>query len=109
MVIKLRKIGVRYIVSSCADITGHALDRELDYLDTFESGLAAKYQALYTATIGNRKHADIKYRRNLFLQMSDICRSNQINFGITWEPDENNESIAEDYSYGADSFFESLE
>lgn len=92
------KYQVACILSSVADIVPGNLDNEIQYLDTIQKGLSQKYKLLYTKKINGRLHADLGYRVNLFTQMREICRSANIPFGITWEPDEVGNSICSLYS-----------
>lgn len=101
LAITLRSLNVRHIVSSVADITVGALERESSYLDSYAAGLSEKYKRLYTEKIGGRMHASVEYRKNIFAGMLDICKRLEVGFGITWEPDRDGTSLARNFSYGA--------
>lgn len=99
LVDELKKRKVRYIVSSVADIIEGALDRERGYLEAIQPGLSEKYTNLYTEKINGRIHANTEYRENIFFKLKGICESKGLEFGITWEPDINGNSINHKYSH----------
>lgn len=92
------KYRVECVLSSVADIVPGNLNKEAGYLDMLQEGLSAKYKRLYTKLINGRLHANLDYRMNLFTQMREICRSVNIPFGITWEPNEDGNSLCGAFS-----------
>lgn len=92
--------GVNHIVSSVADIPYGALEREVDYLNSYMYGLADKYRDLYVERINGRLHARIEYRRRIFSDMLSICKKMGMGFGITWEPSPDGSSLAPEFSSG---------
>lgn len=99
LIIELKKRKVTHIVSSVADIIPGALEREAEYLDSIMPGLAEKYRQLYGNEINGRLHANLEYRENIFEEMRSICEENDMKFGITWEPDNEGNSINSKYSH----------
>lgn len=105
LIMQVKDLGVRYILSSVADIYGEALNRETSYLESYETGLANKYRNLYIESIGNRMHAKLSYRKKIFHKMSLICKKHDISFGITWEPTINGEKLENQYNHGAPQYY----
>lgn len=103
-----RDLGVKYILSSCADLYYGALEREADYLDRFSTGLSEKYRELYVEDINGRLHACLDYRERLFGGLSEICKSVGVAFGITWEPDRDGSSLAPRFNHGAPAFLSAI-
>ena len=99
LILELKKRKITHIVSSIADIIPGALERESDYLDSIERNLSKRYKQLYTHLINGRLHADLEYRENLFSKMKSICEDYGMKFGITWEPDNEGNSINSKFSH----------
>lgn len=99
LVAELTKRNVNLVISSVADIVDSALDRERAYLESISVGLYRKYKELYVDSINGRLHAKFEYRDRLFRQMKQICENHQVYFGITWEPDQEGNSIGKNYSH----------
>lgn len=99
LILELKKRKVTHVVSSVADIIPGALEREAEYLDSIMPGLAEKYRRLYRNEINGRLHAELEYREKIFEEMRSICEENNMKFGITWEPDNDGNSINRKYSH----------
>ncbi len=78
--------GAKHIIGSVMDIPQTIKDDVLNYIErVFGEDIRKKIDNLYNEKIGNWYHADIKYRREIFAFLREICDKNNVSFALCME------------------------
>jgi len=86
--------GAKHIVSSIMDIPQAIKDDVLIYIKKFfGEDIKRKIEILYNERIGNWFHADIRYRREIFTFLKEVCDKYNISFALCMEYEKKNGKI----------------
>ncbi|MCM8804130.1 MAG: hypothetical protein NC833_02615, partial [Candidatus Omnitrophica bacterium] len=86
--------GAKHIVASIMDIPQTIREDILSYINkVFGREIMKKIENLYSEKIGSWFHSDIKYRKEIFTFLREICDKNNVSFALCMEYERKDDKI----------------